>query len=92
MTTRGAVIQAAHYAETEARLQRDHIIVTMSVEMNRALPAEKASWVHEDGSPRFCFMQAANREYSRRGGKGGGHIGAVAKALLANLKILEGDE
>ncbi|ALF00957.1 hypothetical protein SEA_SERENITY_90 [Mycobacterium phage Serenity] len=92
MTTRGAVIQAAHYAETEARLQRDHIVVTMSVEMNAAPANVKASWTHDDGSPTFEFMQMANREYSRRGGKAGGHIGAVAKALLANLKILEGDE
>ncbi|AYD87113.1 hypothetical protein SEA_NICOLETERA_86 [Mycobacterium phage NicoleTera] len=85
------VIKAAHYGETEARLQRDPIVVAMSVEMTGAPDKIKASWTHDDGKqPTFEFMQMANGEYRRRGGTDGGHIGAVAHALLANLAILEG--
>ncbi|QJD52641.1 hypothetical protein PBI_AN9_87 [Mycobacterium phage AN9] len=78
------------YAETEARLQFDPIVVAMSVEMSGATEHIKASWTHDDGEPNFQFMQVANREYARRGGKDGGHIGAIAKALLKNVAIIEG--
>ncbi|AGK86115.1 hypothetical protein SEA_KERBEROS_88 [Mycobacterium phage Kerberos] len=85
-----AVIQSKEYGETEARLQHDPIVVAMSVEMSGAPEHIKASWTHDNGEPNFQFMQIANREYARRGGKDGGHIGAIAKALLKNVAIIEG--
>ncbi|AHG24312.1 hypothetical protein KIY80_gp86 [Mycobacterium phage Benvolio] len=84
------VIEAAHYAENRKKLQHDPIVVAMSVEMNAAPANVKASWTHDSGEPTFEFMQIANREFDRRGGTGAESIGAVAKALLANLQILEG--
>ncbi|AIS73850.1 hypothetical protein SEA_SNAPTAP_87 [Mycobacterium phage SnapTap] len=84
------VIEAAHYGENQRALQQDPIVVAMSVEMNAAPANVKASWTHNDGGPTFEFMQIANREFDRRGGTGAESIGAVAKALLANLAILEG--
>ncbi|QXO13364.1 hypothetical protein SEA_TROOPER_87 [Mycobacterium phage Trooper] len=86
------VIAAAHYEENYAKLQRDPIVVAMSVEMNGAPAGVKASWTHDGDieSPTFEFMQIANREFDRRGGTGAESIGAVAKALLRNLQILEG--
>ncbi|QUE25764.1 hypothetical protein SEA_SMEAGAN_90 [Mycobacterium phage Smeagan] len=90
------VIEAAHYGENQRALQQDPIIVAMSVEMNAAPDNIKASWSHASGEPTFEFMQIANREFDRRAkAAGGGYvaaesIGAVAKALLANLAILEG--
>ncbi|AMS01077.1 hypothetical protein SEA_ARCHERNM_83 [Mycobacterium phage ArcherNM] len=83
-------IEAAHYAENRRALQSDPIVVAMSVEMNGAPDHIKASWTHGEGEPTFEFMQIANREFDRRGGTGAESIGAVAKALLANLAILEG--
>ena len=41
--------------------------------------------VHENGTPRFEFMMAANNEYRARGGTDGMAIGTVAHALLRLL-------
>ncbi|AQT28483.1 hypothetical protein SEA_TNGUYEN7_85 [Mycobacterium phage TNguyen7] len=83
-------IEAPHYEETRQRLQRDPIIIAMSIEILGAPTEIKASFAHDSGTPTFEFMQRANAEYARRGGTDGGHIGAVAEALLRNLAILEG--
>ncbi|EKF22979.1 hypothetical protein C731_2982 [Mycolicibacterium hassiacum DSM 44199] len=83
------VIQDSSYNEVETRLQRDLIVVAMSIEMLQAPADVRKAWTHDDGGPTFEFMQMANREYRRRGGTDGGHIGAIANALLKNLAILE---
>ncbi|QDM57665.1 hypothetical protein SEA_GROUPTHINK_85 [Mycobacterium phage Groupthink] len=78
-----AVIEAKHYEETRQRLSKDPLVIALAEEI-RGLPREQM--VHEDsGTPRFEFMQAANREYRRRGGTDGGHIGAIAEAVIRIL-------
>lgn len=76
-----AVIKAAHYGETEARLMLDPIVIDMAKGL---ADVPRKELVHDgpDGGPRFEFMQAANAQYRDRGGKDGGHIGAVAHALI----------
>lgn len=79
-------IEAEHYEETRLRLIQDPIVRDMA----KTLPGPGSSMdhiLHEDGTPRFQFMQAANNEYRSRGGKDGGHIGAIAEALI---RILNG--
>lgn len=83
---KATVIRAAHYGETEARLMQDPIVIAMAKGLANV---PRAELVHDTGdvsdthvTPRFEFTQAANAEYRERGGKDGGHIGAVAQALL----------
>ena len=76
------VIRAAHYGETEARLANDPIVIAMAAGLSGV---SRDQMCHDDGTPRHEFMGAANREYRSRGGKDGGHIGAVAHALLKVL-------
>lgn len=89
MTT---IIQAAHYGETERRLASDPIIIAMAKGL---ADVPRTELVHDTSesdthlTPRFEFMQAANAEYRSRGGTDGGHIGAVAHALLL---VLDGKE
>jgi len=80
-----ATIRAAHYGETEQRLAHDPIVQAMAQDLGNVNPA---ALVHdgEDETPRFEFMLAANDEYRKRGGTDGGHIGAVASAILIVLK------
>lgn len=75
-------IEAPHYEETRIRLMADPIVQDMA-EGLRGVPTGQMA--HESGNPRFEFMQAANHEYRRRGGQDGGHIGAIAEALLRIL-------
>jgi len=74
-----SVIRSKDYDETEQRLTVDPIVIAMALGLTGA---PRASLTHDDGTPRFEFMTAANREYRTRGGTDGGHIGAVAAALL----------
>jgi len=81
------MIKAKHYDEVEELLANDPIVIAMAHGLAKV---EREQMVHEDGSPRFEFMQSANAEYRERGGKGSGHdegdhIGAVAHALLKVL-------
>lgn len=71
-------IEADHYGRTRARLAKDPIVIEMAQE----LPwNQSAEFYHEDGTPTAWFMTAANREYRRRGGSDGGHMGAVAEGV-----------
>lgn len=79
---KNVVIQAAHYGETEARLMEDPIVLAMAQGL---ADVPRKDLAHDDGGARFEFMQRANAEYRERGGKDGGHIGAVANALLKLL-------
>lgn len=76
------VIKAAHYDETEKRLAQDSIVIAMAKGL---AGVKREDLVHANGTPRFEFMLSANKEYRERGGTDGGHIGAIAHALLIVL-------
>lgn len=85
------VIESADYEQTRQRLMKDPIIIDMAGGL-KGVP--KSELAHGDipkyktdpwPTPRFEFMMAANKEYRERGGTDGGHIGAVAEALLRLL-------
>ncbi|WP_433444632.1 hypothetical protein [Nonomuraea sp. CA-141351] len=71
------------HAEIEKKLAADPIVQAMA-EGLRGVPIENLA--HDGGTPRHEFMGAANDEYRKRGGQIGGHLGAVARALLQLLK------
>ena len=85
-------IEAKHYNDARVALMNDPIVQDMA----KGLAGETLeSLAHDDGTPRFEFMQASNREYDKRGGTMKydatnahmpKHIGAVAEALLLILK------
>jgi hypothetical protein len=85
------VIESADYEQTRQRLMKDPIIIAMAKEMAGHPKSELAHGElpkYKDDpwpTPRFEFMMAANSEYRERGGTDGGHIGAVAEALLRLL-------
>lgn len=83
-----AMIRAKHYDEAEARLAQDPIVIAMAQGL-ADVPRYKLVHDGPDGGPRFEFTQRANAEYRERGGKDGGHIGAISAALLM---ILDGPE
>lgn len=75
-------IEAEHYDEARRILRDDPIVQDMA----RGLAGTNRSFLaHDNGTPRFEFMNAANREYAARGGTHQAHIGAVAEALLLIL-------
>lgn len=76
-------IEAKHYEQVRQILMRDPIVQNMAQSLTRT-PLDQIQ--HSDGTPRFDFMQAANDEYRKRGGRPRGHIGAVAEALLRIVK------
>jgi hypothetical protein len=84
-------IVAAHYAETVARLRANPIIKQLAAGL---VTTPLDSLAHPDSSPRFEFMQAANRKFRDSEQLNTGnpvytpdtgprHIGAVAEALIA---------
>ena len=77
-----ATLVAEHYGQEVAALVKDPIIVAMAVGL-KGVPKDELA--HADGTPRFTFMLAANKEFASRGGKGAGSMGSVARALLALL-------
>ncbi|QAY03008.1 hypothetical protein SEA_GEMMA_82 [Mycobacterium phage Gemma] len=77
-----AVIESEEYEETRQRLTQDPIVIAMAEDV-RNLNRDQIA--HEGGTPRFEFMQAANQEYAMRGGTDGGHIGAIAEAIIRVL-------
>lgn len=76
-----ATIKAAHYGETEARLLEDPIVIELASE----IPWNELNdrFLNNDMEPNFDFMMRANDAYASRGGKDGGHIGAIANAIVA---------
>lgn len=66
--SRITVIEAPHYEETRKALAADPIIQAMAEELRQAPPEVRATFAHDDGTPRHDFMLAANREYRSRGG------------------------
>lgn len=82
------IIESPDYEETRQRLMKDPIIIAMAKGLKGA-PINDIAHVHNlddpfnpNPTPRFEFMMAANSEYRSRGGTDGGHMGAVAEALL----------
>ena len=78
------VIRDSSYAQTVARLLDSPTIQALADDL-ADLPIKQ--FAHDDGSARFEFMLAANREFSARGGASTLclHIGAVAEAVLTIL-------
>ena len=78
------MIRAKHYDETIVRLANNPTVQDMAIELKDHLGGN----LHNDGSPRFELMMAANREFSRRGGEDDGHrhIGAIAEAMLCLIR------
>ena len=83
-----ATIAAKHYAETEERLTKDPIVVSMANQLS--YNELVGSFLHSDGHPTFDFMQRANESYRSFGGEDVGHIGAIANAIIK--LILEAQE
>lgn len=77
-------IRDASYAQTVARLLDNPAIRSLADDLV-GLPVER--FAHDDGTARFEFMLAANREFTARGGASTPclHIGAVAEAVLTVL-------
>lgn len=78
------VIRDHSYDAIEQTLAADPIVIGMAAGVAN-MPRQDLA--HEDGTPRFEFMQAANREYDNRGGRKDlpAHIGAVARAVIIVL-------
>ena len=73
------VLEAAHYQETRERLAKDPIVIAMAATLTPEIIEAES---HDGGkSMKFGFMLAASEEFTKRGGTGHGHIGAVAEAL-----------
>jgi hypothetical protein len=83
------VLQAMHYAETERRLMGDPIVRDMAEGVRHM---DRADLAHDTGTPRHEFTMAANDEYRKRGGTDGGHLGAIATAILNLLDDLFGED
>jgi hypothetical protein len=80
-----AVIESPEYEATRQRLVEDPIVKALAAELSSGIAeghTTKADMLHDDGAPRFEMMQRCNAEYARRGGVAGGHIGAVAEAIV----------
>lgn len=76
------VIEAKQYEEDRARLAQDPIVKAMAEEIPLFALERGGALVAKDGGPTFKLMMQANREYARRGGKDGAHIGCIAQAIL----------
>ena len=78
-------IESEDYEIVRQRLMKDPIVIGMAVGLD-GVPMEQL--IHNDDpkdprpTPRFEFMMQANKTYRERGGTDGGHIGAVAEALI----------
>jgi len=81
------VIESDDYEATRQRLMKDPIVIAMAEDIKKNKMPRKF-FVHNDDpdeprpTPRYEFMMKANSEYRRRGGTDGGHIGAIAEAIL----------
>jgi hypothetical protein len=75
----GFVIESNDYENTRQRLMKDPIVIAMADDVSNY---DISKLTHEGGNPNFEFMMKANEEYRRRGGTDGGHLGAIAEAVL----------
>lgn len=82
-------LRAAHYAETEQRLLHDPIVQQMAQDV-MASGDPQSEYTHPNGTQTHGFMGAANERYRQLGGTDGGHLGAIATAVLA--LAYKGDE
>lgn len=84
-----AVLESAEYGHRRRMLAGSDTVRQMAAGL-AGVPREECA--HDDGTPLFEFMMAANREYDARRRPGDpepGHIGAVAEAVLMVLDARE---
>lgn len=76
-----SMLRSADYDVAVQALIRDGSVHRM---LPGIMDAPLADLAHEDGTPRFGFMTAANAQYEKLAGHAPqAHLGAVAEALLA---------
>jgi len=87
--TRPTVIRAAHYGETEKRLESDPIVVQMATDLVVGIVGGQVTldrFTDSGDGPTHEFMLMANRTYRDQGGTDGGHLGAVPTATLTVVR------
>lgn len=88
-----STIEGPEYQKTRDALKDDPIIQAMATEMTVAWETNRFEFVHpakvnERFQPRWEFMSGCGREYHRRGGELGHHIGGPAEAIIEILTEL----
>jgi hypothetical protein len=86
-------LESPHYQIARDRINGNPVIATMAAGVATVALAELA---HEDGTPRFAFMQQANRAFDEAESQNAGnpryqpypadahrHLGLIAEAVLA---------
>lgn len=76
-----STIESEDYEVTRQRMMKDPIVIAMAEGLFNTT-VKDITHPGPEKTPRFEFMMMANKEYRRRGGTDGGHIGAVAEALI----------
>lgn len=64
------------------RLKSDPIVQQLTHDVRQSGDPISA-FAHDNGTPRNEFMHASNQRYRELGGTDGGHLGAIANAVLA---------
>jgi hypothetical protein len=90
------VIEHPAYIATRERLMKDDMVQIMCLELAAGVESDEipmADLVNPNGSPTFRFINLANRTYRARCNRAGvvpdgGHVGAVAEAILMLWKRL----
>lgn len=89
-------IVSDEHRKIEEKLREEPQVASITSDLLYALEQgrhlDKATLWHDDGTPKFGFMQMVNQRYADLGGTTGAHIGAVANAVTTNLKQILGDK
>ena len=88
-----SALESPGYQVARDRIKTNPVIIAMAADVATVPPAELA---HQDGTPRFEFMQRANRAFDQAEAQNAGnpcyqpypadaprHIGLIAEAVLA---------
>lgn len=76
-------MRAAHYSETEKRLQKDPVVERMAADL-RMSGRPRSEFCHDDGGPRSEFMITANNYHRKESDFAGPvHLGGVAAAVIS---------
>lgn len=72
------IIESGEFRANVAALKAEQTIRDMAAGM---VSVPRDQWLHDTGTPRWEFTQAAETEYTRRGGTSSQFIGSVAYAV-----------